>query len=286
LARLMRWLHLASIYLVPTTRWGDHLISFLRFVRRNRRLPNQPNGYNDRFYRLKVTDEILNPLRVFVSDKEFVKLFIRGALGEDRSATTYAVLKTPEEIEAYDFPPDCVVKPTHASQRVIFRQHGSDIDREEIKSWLSLDYYRISRQANYKPLQPKVIVEELLFKAVGIPEYKFYCYDGQVRLIQADYNRHSVWRALCFDRDWNWLDFGSWEDINLDEVSRPDPLDDMIRAAEQIGEHFSDIRVDMFALGPDWRIGEITNCTMSGNWSFADPEVEQRLAGLINGEPW
>ena len=173
MARLMRWLHLASIYLVPTTRWGDHLISFLRFVRHNRRLPNQPNGYNDRFYRLKVTDEILNPLRVFVSDKEFVKLFIRGALGEDRSATTYAVLKTPEEIEAYDFPPDCVVKPTHASQRVIFRQHGSDIDREEIKSWLSLDYYRISREANYKPLQPKVIVEELLFKAVGIPEYKF-----------------------------------------------------------------------------------------------------------------
>jgi hypothetical protein len=126
LARLMRWLHLASIYLVPTTRWGDHLISFLRFVRHNRRLPNQPNGYNDRFYRLKVTDEILNPLRVFVSDKEFVKLFIRGALGEDRSATTYAVLKTPEEIEAYDFPPDCVIKPTHASQRVMFRQHGSD----------------------------------------------------------------------------------------------------------------------------------------------------------------
>ena len=285
-ARVMRWLLLANIYVVPTTRWGDRLISYYRFINNNGRRPNRPSHFNDRIYRLKVSDEILSPLRVFISDKEYGKIFATGMLGENRTAKTLAVLKTVEEIEAYDFPPDCVIKPTHASQHVIFRQNGSEIDREKIKNWLSLDYYRVSREANYKPLQPKVIVEEVLFKTIGIPEYKFYCYEGQVRIIQADYDRHTDWRALCFDRDWNWLDFNSWDDLDLDEVSRPEPLDDMIKAAEKIAQHFDDIRVDMFSVGADWRIGEITNCPMSGSWAFADPVAEQRLAGLINGKPW
>jgi hypothetical protein len=214
----MHWLHLASIYVVPTTRWGDRLISYYRFVKYNGRRPNQPAGYNDRIYRLKVTDEILNPLRVFVSDKELVKHFIRGVLGEDRSAKTYAVLKSPVEIDAYEFPADCAIKPTHASQRVILRKDGSAIDREEIKSWLKLDFYRISREANYKSLEPKIIVEELLFGQTAVSEYKFNCFDGHIRIIQADLDRHTNWHNAAFDRDWNWVNTGSWEQLDVTRV--------------------------------------------------------------------
>lgn len=93
-ARVMRWLHLANIYVVPTTRWGDRLISYYRSINNNGRRPNRPSHFNDRIYRLKVSDEILSPLRVFISDKEYGKIFATGVLGENRTAKTLAVLKT------------------------------------------------------------------------------------------------------------------------------------------------------------------------------------------------
>ena len=59
----------------------------------------------------------------------------------------------------------------------------------------------------------------------------------------------------------------------------------MMAAAERIARLFSSIRVDMYCEGDDWRIGEITNCPMSGNWSFKTREAEQLVARVIAGEP-
>ena len=39
------------------------------------------------------------------------------------------------------------------------------------------NYYNRSREANYKMLKPKVIVEELIFNDENIKDYKFFCYN-------------------------------------------------------------------------------------------------------------
>ena len=43
-----------------------------------------------------------------------------------------------------------------------------------IKRWFSSNYYNRSREANYKLLKPKIIVEELLFNDENIKDYKFF----------------------------------------------------------------------------------------------------------------
>src|SRR5262245_35832514 len=53
---------------LPHNRFGDNLYHRLLFLSKHKRLPGDEMLWNDVLYRLKTTDEILNPLRVFVSD--------------------------------------------------------------------------------------------------------------------------------------------------------------------------------------------------------------------------
>ena len=68
------------------------------------------------WFRVKTSDEIEDPLRRFVSDKELVKEYVRETIGEQYNVPTLAVLHTPAEVDAYEFPANCCIKPTHASR--------------------------------------------------------------------------------------------------------------------------------------------------------------------------
>ena len=72
----------------------------------------------------------------FVSDKEYVKTYIRWVVGEKYALITYQILKTMDEVER--FVPDrlpCVVKPTHLSGHVrIHTESDSLPDKEAMKN--------------------------------------------------------------------------------------------------------------------------------------------------------
>ena len=159
---------------LPENRVGDELFSYFLFQHSHGRSPTNQMLFNDVLYRIKTTDEIINPLRVFVSDKEFVKIFISAIVGSRYNVPTIATLKSQAEVDVFDFPPDCCIKPTHASGLYILRKSGEYIEKETIKKWLSINYYRVGREANYKTLIPKIIVEPLIFNSIDLEDYRFF----------------------------------------------------------------------------------------------------------------
>ena len=97
------------IRVVPKSRLGDRLLSYFDFVIRHKRPPCDSLTFSDLLYRIKTSDEILDPLRVFVSDKEFVKLAyeqmkgqaeldVRGAMLLEKVAELENVEVTGDEI--------------------------------------------------------------------------------------------------------------------------------------------------------------------------------------------
>src|SRR5262245_59047777 len=54
--------------LTPYNRFGDKLIGFFDFYVSHRRIPTNNLIFNDVLYKIKTTDEIIHPLRVFVTD--------------------------------------------------------------------------------------------------------------------------------------------------------------------------------------------------------------------------
>src|ERR1044071_510736 len=98
--KMGRALYRAAIRLVPKNRSGDRILAFTYFIAKQHRLPTNRPLFNDMLYRIKTTDEVFDPLRVFVSDKEFVKLYVRAIAGDEYNVRTLAVLRSPAEVDA------------------------------------------------------------------------------------------------------------------------------------------------------------------------------------------
>jgi len=258
---ILKKLYRLVLRLIPNGRLFDHFVAFITFVRMHKRLPGNKMLFNDVLYRIKTTDEIIDPLRVFVSDKEFVKLYVKAAAGDQYNVPTIKILHTIDEAKEFDFPADCCIKPTHMSGKVILRKQGAPIDFEEIESWLKHRYYNHkAREINYKTLKPKVIVEPLIFGNSNPTDYKIFCYMGKPKLIQLDIDRYIEHTEKFFDSDWNEMPFSIHYPRSRRTVEKPKNLDKMLEVAGLLSSHFNFVRVDLYSNGEECYVGEITNC--------------------------
>lgn len=273
----------SSLRFLPRNSVGDRLHALINFAKSHRRLPTRKLLFNDYLFWMKTTAELQRPEREFVTDKEFVKLFVTGTVGRRHTIPTLAVLRTDEDIDTFRFPERCCVKPTHASGLIFFRTAGEPVDREEIKRWLRVNYYETDREANYRNLQPKIIVEPLIW---GIPDpidFKIYCYQGTARLVQVHLNRFTEHTQCMYDRDWKLQDYSLIYPRHPTGIERPRNFDKMIAVAEAIAAHFTFIRVDLYSDGKSVLVGELTNCCASANGSFRPVTGEFKASRTLFG---
>jgi hypothetical protein len=197
----------------PKSPKRDFILNYLLHVSVLRRLPVRRVFYNDVLFRLKTGPTLKTPLAARVSDKELVKGYIAEVVGEKYNVPTLAILTTPEEIDAFDFPARCVIKPTHASAEFIPRSSGEPLDLKRIKAWLKLDYGNKNYEANYLGLVPKIIVEPWVFGTAETREYSVLCLAGKARVIYAAADHFTNYAVVNFDTDWNELPYSSYEAI-------------------------------------------------------------------------
>jgi hypothetical protein len=281
LKSLLRLGYTTLIKMLPRNRWGDRLFSFINFVIQHKRFPSNQLIFNDFLYRIKTTDEILNPLRVFVSDKEFVKLYVKAIVGDQYNVPTIAVLKSIEEVKNFSFPSKCCIKPTQASGEVILRKNGEPVDVSEIEKWFAINYYESGREANYKMLKPKIIVEPLIFDKSDVEDYKFFCFNGKARFVQVDIDRRSNHKRKFFDSNWNELDFSILYPKTTSHIHKPENFDEMINIAETLSQKFSLLRVDLYSSGMSLYVGELTNCHGNASEKFIPLSSELIASQLL-----
>jgi hypothetical protein len=293
---LKRWLfkarwHTGNLLLAairkwgPGQRWCDDLYAFILFLRCHGRRPTRTScTLNDILYHIKTSDEITKPLRVLVSDKEFLKQYVRDRVGERYNVPTVAVLRSREEALAFNYPADCVIKPTNSYEDVIIRRAGAALDFETIQRWFTLNPYRRGRQRNYRSLQPKVIVEELVFGTDNPTDYKVMCYHGQPRVILVVANRRANRTVSCYTTDWTLLPFTI--NVPLERrvaVPKPANLGEMLRVASVLAQDFNLIRIDLYSDDRSLRVGEITNCHANATCQFVPARGERLFADLLFG---
>jgi teichuronopeptide biosynthesis TupA-like protein len=237
--------------------------------------------WNDVWFRIKTSNEIEDPLRVFVSDKEQVKEYVRNTIGDRYNVPTIAVLRSPAEVDTFDFPARCAIKPTHASTHVCLRSHGEPIDRERIKKWFSLNYYHSGRERNYRSLQPKVIVEPLIFDTTNVEDYKIFCWNGVPKFVMVDIDRHINHTRKIFDPQWNEQDFSMTYPRASGVLPKPATLEEMISIARTLSASFSFVRIDLYTDGRQVLVGEITNCSANASAPFLPPSAEQSASARM-----
>jgi hypothetical protein len=236
--------------------------------------------FSDQLHKLKTSGELENPLRVFVTDKEFVKLFVKAMAGDEFNVPTIAILHNPSEVRSFVFPDRCCIKATHGCTQGFIRKRGEAIDIDRIVSWLGYSHYLSTRERNYLRLTPKIIVEQLAFDNENAEDYKIFCFDGEPKLIKVDLDRHTNHTCKIYDRDWKDTGCSIRYPMSTRDVPRPANLDHMLALARKLSWPFSSLRVDLYTNGESILVGELTNCSGSAREHFIPRAAEAVVSAI------
>ena len=272
-------------YLLPSSRLKDRIDAFLKFIKRHRRYPSDKSVFSDVLYRIKSGGELSDPVRTFTTDKELAKIFISGVVGPAYNVPTIGVIRSRAELAAFQFPERCFIKATHSSGLNVFRERGEPVDYAKLAGWLEHSYYKKKREANYRDLRPKIIVEPPIFEERDFYELSLFCNDGAVKVIIRQYGNKL---AKGFRR--RRLYTAAWEDCHCsmgyplaDVAERPKKLDEIIAAVNSLSAYFSFVRIDVYTDDNAFLIGEITHSHAGGGQSFIPKEAEIDVSKLIFG---
>ena len=262
---------------------ADRLYALALFTLRHRRLPRRVKRFNDMLFLLKWDGRLADPLVVRTTDKELVKGYVEETLGPGHTVPTLAVLRTPAEIDAHAFPERGYIKATSASGDVMILD-GTEPDRERLKSWLTRGHYAVRREANYKPLVQKIIVEPFAFGTRTVWDVKMMAYRGRVGIIMLYLDDRQGTRCCrMYDRDWRHMEFSFQWPMYPHELDRPANLAAMIAAADKLAAPFELVRIDMYTDGETFLIGELTHTHDSAEGRFTPPESEAYVNTTLFG---
>ncbi|MDE0347734.1 MAG: ATP-grasp fold amidoligase family protein [Boseongicola sp.] len=273
--------------MLPRNAWGDSEFCRRRFVRRQGRQPDLtgPGRFTDRLYRIKVDGLMSEPLYQSVTDKEFAKQYIADAVGWDYVLATYRILRNRNDIET--FVPDrlpCVLKPTHLSGPVLFHTDpGKAIDRDQLYAWIKRERYSSTREANYRGLRPKVIVEEFFSEdGMTVPkDYKLFCFHGVPKMIQVDAERFRQHTRNFYDERWIRLPV-SYLYPNGPDDEKPPALEEMLDVASRLASPFPFVRVGLYASPTRVCAGELTFCPEGANAPLFPSAADTELGKLFD----
>ena len=232
----------------------------------------EPRTLNEKINWLKLYNR--TPLHTQCADKFAVREYISNKIGDSYLVPLYFHTKNPEHIipeNLYKLP--CIIKTNHDSGGGIFIYKDADINwievQEKLKKRLNKNYYTISREWQYKNIEPRIIVEKLLQDRYGkIPlDYKFHCFNGSVRMIQVDLGRGTDkhfrnWYNTSWQREpYKWSSpkgLGKFTDPSDYEIPKPKNLNEMIKLSNILSEPFDYVRVDWYDVDDKLYFGELT----------------------------
>lgn len=274
--------------LLPRTRWADRFIARLEFLLCHGRLPERnAKRWSDRLFALRASGVLYDPLRQFVTDKEYAKLYIAATVGSRYNLRTFGILRTKEEVDALEwdrFP--CVFKPTSGSEMVRICTGPADLpSRDTLREWLDVDFYAKSREQNYRYLRQKIIVEEFFSEDGRTPatEYKVHCFHGRPGVVQVESGRFADYARSFHDLGWKELPVSIRYPRGARSHPRPPMLDEMLDLAARLSAPFDYVRVDLYATKTDLRVGELTNCPNRANSVVSPPEGQYLLGRFFEG---
>lgn len=206
-------------------------------------------------------------------------------MGGGYTIPTLGVWNTFDEIDFDKLPKQFVLKCTHDSEGLVIVKNKDQLDKiaakEKINSALEQNFYYVGREWPYKNVRPRIIAEKYMedHEDGELRDYKFFCFDGEPRIMYVASNRNSGHVNFDFyDMNFNHLDITQkYPNANI-PLHKPKCFDEMICLARKLSKGFPHIRVDFYEVDGRVYFGEITFYSMSGLSPFK-PKKWDRIMG-------
>lgn len=248
-----------------------------------------PVTFSEKLQWLKLYDR--RPIYTTMVDKYAVKKYVADIIGEEYIIPTLGVWDKPEDIDWDRLPNQFVLKCTHDSGGLVICRDKENLDKEaaikKISGSLARDYYKPGREWPYKNVPKRIIAEQFMEAKPDVkdlPDYKWYCFNGEPKFCQVIQNRSMEEKIDFFDTEWHHQDF-----IGLnpkathaeDTPGRPLTLDTQIRIARELSKGNIFSRVDLYEIGEKAYFGEITLYPGSGFGQFKPEQYNEILGEML-----
>lgn len=240
-----------------------------------------PKTFQEKLQWLKLYDR--NPEYTMMVDKVRVKDYVASKVGSKYVVPMIGVWDKPEDIDWDALPDRFVLKTNHSGGNtgvLICRDKGS-FDRQNaitrLNASLKFDIFRSSREWPYKNIKKMVFAEEYLETAPGqedLPDYKFFCFNGEVKALFVATERQNPSEEVkfdFFDADYNHLPFRQGHENARVTPKKPQSFDEMKKIAATLSKGIPHVRVDLYEVNGRPVFGELTFCHFGGVVPF-EPE--------------
>ena len=267
---------------------NDFCIVFLRYMIRHRKIPKfkNPKTFNEKIAHNKLysKSELLAPL----CDKYLVKDYVREKIGNKYVLDTLFITSSPASIPFSDLPNSFIIKATHGSGWNIIVKNKNKVDFNDIikkcNFFLSMNYYYLGRERQYKNIKPQIMIEKLLLDEEGeVPkDYKFFSFNGKTKFIQVDIDREGDHKRNFYDSNWNKVPFElNYPSYQLD-IEKPLNLNKMLEISEILSNELNFARIDLYSILNDIYFGEITFTPENNLGIFSPIEYDKILGDYLD----
>ena len=233
-----------------------------------------------------------DPLMARCSDKYLARGYIEECGFGDNLPKLYWHGTDPKAIPWDTLPDAFVLKVTSGSGGNIICHDKSKLDipkaQKQLGRWLKQRYRICYGEWVYNVHPPRIIVEELLSDGVNfVPEdYKFFCFNGKeggIGCVAVDLDRYEVHKRHVYDENWTFM-----TDINFGfpidpqrHTPKPPQFQQMCQAARELAKPFPHVRVDLYAIGEKFYVGELTFFNGAGHCRISPDSYELQMGSWI-----
>jgi hypothetical protein len=275
---------------LPTGRIWDSALSVLNARKRLGYYPKigRPSTFNEYILSQKWRFNGDLNLARRITEKGQVKDWLVDLRMEHLIVPTIGIFNRIDEIEAFHFEGEIIAKSTHGSGEAIIRTAKSGVaftpdDLQKFCFWLQSDYYRRSREPNYKGIPKRIIVEPLLRDETGNPpkDFKFFCAYGEPFLIQVDHGRYTEHTRQLYSTNWQLMDFSMCYPRKPEAMPPPIQLTEALETARKLSSGFGFVRVDFYFMPEGLKLGEMTFFPGNGAEKFQPEHGDRQLGKVI-----
>lgn len=245
-----------------------------------------PTTFNEKLQWLKIHNR--RPEYTKMVDKYEVRQYIADTLGEEYLIPLLGVWNSPGEIEFDKLPNQFVLKCTHDSGSVIICNDKSQLNipkvKKKLKKFLRREHFWRGREWPYKDTVPRIIAEQYMVDDSGVElkDFKFYCFDGEAKIIEVDFDRYQGHKRNFYDMNWELSDLEIGHKLDSNKmIPKPKCLSKMTDISERLSESIPHVRIDFYLIRERIYFGEITFYHGSGFQLFSSRDWEKKMGDWI-----
>ena len=246
-----------------------------------------PKTFNEKLQWLKIHDR--KPEYTRMVDKYESKQYVAERIGEQYVIPTYGVWDSFDDIDFDSLPEQFVLKCTHDSGGIVIckekKKFNKAAAKKKIEKSMRCNYYWSSREWAYKNVRPRIIAEKYMLdeKTAELRDYKFFCFDGEAKMLFIASERFSGEEVKFdfFDMEGNHLPIKNGHPNAKIAPELPQSFEKMKKLAGVLSKGHPHLRVDFYEINGEIYFGELTFFHFGGFVKFEPAEWDKTIGGWI-----